>query len=213
MDEPLSNLDAKLRAQMRTEIIKLHQKLQTTIIYVTHDQTEAMTMGSRIAVIKDGYIQQVDSPQLLYEKPVNMFVAGFIGSPQMNFINTRVEKTNGEVYLRIGRWTIKLPEAKAKKLEEGGYIDKEVVMGIRSEHVHDEAMYLEAYKDSQIESTIEVVELLGSESLLYMMLEGTLFVAKVKPRSNIYVGDVMRFALNPNKVHVFDKETENVVCN
>ena len=213
MDEPLSNLDAKLRAQMRTEIIKLHQKLQTTIIYVTHDQTEAMTMGSRIVVMKDGYIQQVDSPQLLYEKPVNMFVACFIGSPQMNFINTRVEKTNGEVYLRIGRWTIKLPEAKAKKLEEGGYIDKEVVMGIRSEHVHDEAMYLEAYKDSQIESTIEVVELLGSESLLYMMLEGTLFVAKVKPRSNIYVGDVMRFALNPNKVHVFDKETENVVCN
>ena len=213
MDEPLSNLDAKLRAQMRTEIIKLHQKLQTTIIYVTHDQTEAMTMGSRIVVMKDGYIQQVDSPQLLYEKPVNMFVAGFIGSPQMNFINTRVEKTNGEVYLRIGRWTIKLPEAKAKKLEEGGYIDKEVVMGIRSEHVHDEAMYLEAYKDSQIESTIEVVELLGSESLLYMMLEGTLFVAKVKPRFNIYVGDVMRFALNPNKVHVFDKETENVVCN
>ncbi len=213
MDEPLSNLDAKLRAQMRTEIIKLHQKLQTTIIYVTHDQTEAMTMGSRIVVMKDGYIQQVESPQRLYEHPVNMFVAGFIGSPQMNFITSRVEKVNDDIFLRIGRWTIKLPEVKAKRLEEGGYIDKEVVIGVRSEHVHDEAMYLEAYKDSQIESTIEVVELLGSESLLYMMLEGSLFIAKVKPRSNIYVGDVMRFAINPNKVHVFDKDTENTITN
>lgn len=213
MDEPLSNLDAKLRAQMRTEIIKLHQKLQTTVIYVTHDQTEAMTMGSRIVVMKDGYIQQVESPQRLYERPVNMFVAGFIGSPQMNFITSRVEKVNDEVFLRIGRWTIKLPETKAKRLEEGGYIDKEVVMGVRSEHVHDEAMYLEAYKDSQIESTVEVVELLGSESLIYMMLEGSLFIAKVKPRSNIYVGDVMRFAIDPNKVHIFDKDTENVISN
>ncbi len=213
MDEPLSNLDAKLRAQMRTEIIKLHQRLQTTIIYVTHDQTEAMTMGSRIVVMKDGYIQQVDSPQILYEKPVNMFVAGFIGSPQMNFVTCRVEKSNDDTFLRIGRWTVKLPENKAKKLEEGGYVDQEVVMGIRPEHVHDEAMYLEAYKDCQIESTIEVVELLGSESLLYMMLEGTLFISRVKPRHNLYVGDVMRFALNPNKVHVFDKETENIITN
>lgn len=116
MDEPLSNLDAKLRAQMRTEIIKLHQKLQTTIIYVTHDQTEAMTMGSRIVVMKDGYIQQVDSPQVLYEKPVNMFVAGFIGSPQMNFIDVKVEKQGADIYLRMGRWTVKLPEQKAEKI-------------------------------------------------------------------------------------------------
>ncbi|MBP5730851.1 MAG: ATP-binding cassette domain-containing protein, partial [Clostridia bacterium] len=213
MDEPLSNLDAKLRAQMRTEIIKLHQKLQTTIIYVTHDQTEAMTMGSRIVVMKDGYIQQVDSPQVLYEKPCNMFVAGFMGSPQMNFINCRVEKENGDVRLRIGRWTIKMPEAKGKILEELGYLEKEVVMGVRSEHVHDEAMYLETYKDSQVELPIDVVELLGSESLLYMMLEGSLFIARVKPRSNVYVGDVMRFAIDPNKVHIFDKETENTVIN
>ena len=213
MDEPLSNLDAKLRAQMRTEIIKLHQKLQTTIIYVTHDQTEAMTMGSRIVVMKDGYIQQVDSPQVLYEKPCNMFVAGFMGSPQMNFVNCRVEKENGDVRLRIGRWTIKMPEAKGKVLEELGYLDKEVVMGVRSEHVHDEAMYLETYKDSQVELPIDVVELLGSESLLYMMLEGSLFIARVKPRSNVYVGDVMRFAIDPNKVHIFDKETENTVIN
>ena len=172
-----------------------------------------MTMGSRIVVMKDGYIQQVESPQRLYERPLNMFVAGFIGSPQMNFINTRVEKVNDEIFLRIGRWTIKLPESKAKKIEDGGYIDQEVVMGIRSEHVHDEAMYLEAYKDSHIESTIEVVELLGAESLLYMMVEGSLFVAKVKPRANIYVGDTMRFAIDPNKVHIFDKDTENTITN
>lgn len=213
MDEPLSNLDAKLRAQMRTEIIKLHQKLQTTIIYVTHDQTEAMTMGSRIVVMKDGYIQQVDSPQVLYEKPVNMFVAGFIGSPQMNFIDVKVEKQGSDLYLRMGRWTVKLPEQKAEKVLVGGYVEKTVVMGIRPEAVHDEQMYLEAYQDSQIECKVEVVELLGAESLVYMMLENTLFVARVKPRSNIYVGDTMRFALNPNKVHIFDKETENIICN
>ena len=213
MDEPLSNLDAKLRAQMRTEIIKLHQRLQTTVIYVTHDQTEAMTMGSRIVVMKDGYIQQVDSPQVLYEKPVNMFVAGFIGSPQMNFVDVKVEKQGSDLFLRMGRFTIKLPEQKAEKVLAGGYVDKTVVMGVRPEAVHDEQMYLEAYQDSQFESKIEVVELLGSESLIYMMLENTNFIARVKPRNNIYVGDTMRFAINPNKVHVFDKETENIVTN
>ena len=213
MDEPLSNLDAKLRAQMRTEIIKLHQRLQTTVIYVTHDQTEAMTMGSRIVVMKDGYIQQVDSPQVLYEKPVNMFVAGFIGSPQMNFVDVKVEKQGADIFLRMGRFTIKLPEQKAEKILAGGYVDKTVVMGVRPEAVHDEQMYLEAYQDSQFESKVEVVELLGSESLIYMMLENTNFIARVKPRNNIYVGDTMRFAINPNKVHVFDKETENIVTN
>jgi multiple sugar transport system ATP-binding protein len=213
MDEPLSNLDAKLRAQMRTEIIKLHQRLQTTVIYVTHDQTEAMTMGSRIVVMKDGYIQQVDSPQVLYEKPVNMFVAGFIGSPQMNFVDVKVEKQGADIFLRMGRFTIKLPEQKAEKILAGGYVDKTVVMGVRPEAVHDEQMYLEAYPDSQFESKVEVVELLGSESLIYVMLENTNFIARVKPRNNIYVGDTMRFAINPNKVHVFDKETENIVTN
>ena len=213
MDEPLSNLDAKLRALMRTEIIKLHQRLQTTVIYVTHDQTEAMTMGSRIVVMKDGYIQQVDSPQVLYEKPVNMFVAGFIGSPQMNFIDVKVEKEGADVFLRMGRWTVKLPEQKAEKLIKGDYIDKTVVMGVRPEAVHDEQMYLEAYQDSQFESKVEVVELLGAESLIYVMIENTSFIARVKPRSNIYVGDTMRFAINPNKVHVFDKETENIITN
>ncbi len=213
MDEPLSNLDAKLRALMRTEIIKLHQRLQTTVIYVTHDQTEAMTMGSRIVVMKDGYIQQVESPQVLYEKPVNMFVAGFIGSPQMNFAVARVEQEGEAVRLRMGRWTVKLPERKAKVLVEYGYVDKEVVLGVRPEHVHDEAIYLEQFNDCVVESSIDVVELLGSESLIYFTLEGTNFISRVKPRHNLYVGDTMKFAINPEKVHVFDKETENIITN
>ncbi len=215
MDEPLSNLDAKLRALMRTEIIKLHQRLQTTVIYVTHDQTEAMTMGSRIVVMKDGYIQQVESPQRLYEQPVNMFVAGFIGSPQMNFVVTRAEKDGNDVYLRIGqtKWVVKLPEAKGKVVEESGYIGKEVVMGVRPEHVHDEPIYLEQFPECRIEAPIEVVELLGSESLIYMTIENTLIISRVKPRHNLYVGDTMAFAINPTKVHVFDKETETIICN
>jgi multiple sugar transport system ATP-binding protein len=213
MDEPLSNLDAKLRNQMRAEIILLRQKIDTTFIYVTHDQTEAMTMGSRIVVMKDGYIQQVESPQMLYEKPVNMFVAGFIGSPQMNFAVARVEKEGNDVRLRMGRWTVKLPEKKAKVLEEYGYIEKEVVLGVRPEHVHDEPVYIEQFSDCVVESAIDVVELLGSESLIYFTLEGTNFISRVKPRHNLYVGDTMKFAINPEKVHIFDKETENIIVN
>ncbi|MBQ7864525.1 MAG: sn-glycerol-3-phosphate ABC transporter ATP-binding protein UgpC, partial [Lachnospiraceae bacterium] len=131
MDEPLSNLDAKLRVQMRIEISKLHQKLQTTIIYVTHDQTEAMTLGTRIIVMKDGVIQQVDTPQNLYDRPDNLFVAGFMGSPQMNFINCQVEQAGSDVTLHFAERSIKLPEARAKKLIEGGYVGKEVILGIR----------------------------------------------------------------------------------
>ena len=131
MDEPLSNLDAKLRVQMRIEISKLHQRLQTTIIYVTHDQTEAMTLGTRIVVMKDGLIQQVDTPQNLYDRPQNLFVAGFMGSPQMNFIDAAIEKRGSDVYAVFGSNALKLPEAKAKKVVEGGYVDKTVVIGIR----------------------------------------------------------------------------------
>ncbi|HEY3423575.1 MAG TPA: sn-glycerol-3-phosphate ABC transporter ATP-binding protein UgpC, partial [Negativicutes bacterium] len=144
LDEPLSNLDAKLRVQMRTEISKLHQKLHTTFIYVTHDQTEAMTMGSRIIVMRDGFIQQVDTPIVLYEKPCNLFVASFIGSPQMNFINARIEKRGDEIYLVFGKNSIKLSEDKVKQLESTGYIGKEVVMGIRPEDIHDAESYIES---------------------------------------------------------------------
>ncbi|HHV28489.1 ABC transporter ATP-binding protein [Acetivibrio mesophilus] len=213
MDEPLSNLDAKLRVQMRTEISKLHQRLQTTFIYVTHDQTEALTMGTRIVVMKDGYIQQVDTPSNLYERPCNMFVAGFIGSPQMNFVNAKVEKRGEEIHLLFGKQDIKLPEGKAKKLEGSEYIGKEVVMGIRPENVHDEAIYLESMADSIINSRVEVVEMLGSETLLYMVVDDIDFTARVNPRTKARPGDVIKVALDTNKIHLFDKETERTIMN
>jgi multiple sugar transport system ATP-binding protein len=213
MDEPLSNLDAKLRVQMRTEISKLHQKLQTTIIYVTHDQTEAMTMGTRIVVMKDGFIQQVDSPQTLYERPNNMFVAGFIGSPQMNFITAVVEKKGNDIYLNFGKESIKLPEGKAKKLEGTDYIGKEVMMGIRPENVHDEALYLESMQESIVDANIEVTEMLGAETFLYMIVEGVNMTARVNPRTKAKAGDVIKVALDTNKIHLFDKETERTIFN
>ncbi len=213
MDEPLSNLDAKLRVQMRTEISKLHQRLQTTIIYVTHDQTEALTMGTRIVVMKDGYIQQVDTPSSLYERPNNMFVAGFIGSPQMNFINAKVEKRGEEVHLVFGKEDIKLPEGKAKKLEGTEYVGKEVVMGIRPENVHDEAMYLETLSDSIVDAEVEVVEMLGSETLLYLVVDEVDFVARVNPRTKAKPGDRIKVAFETNKIHLFDKETEKTIMN
>ena len=209
MDEPLSNLDAKLRVQMRTEISKIHQRLQTTIIYVTHDQTEAMTLGTRIVVMKDGVAQQIDTPTNLYEKPNNLFVAGFMGSPQMNFINVKVEKRdNGEVHLIFGKDDVKLPDAKAKKVIESGYVGKEVIMGIRPEDLHDEQIFLESSPESIIHANIEVTELLGHEINLYMVVNGQNFTARVNPRSTAKPGDTIKIALDVNKIHLFDKDTE-----
>lgn len=161
MDEPLSNLDAKLRVQMRIEIQKIHQRLETTIIYVTHDQTEAMTLGTRIVVLKDGIIQQVDTPQNLYDKPCNVFVAGFMGSPQMNLINAKVVQSGEDVVLMFGGNTVKLPEGKAQKLIEAGYVDTTVIMGIRPEDLNDSEVIINANPDCVIEATIRVYELLG----------------------------------------------------
>ncbi|AOY78486.1 ABC transporter ATP-binding protein [Clostridium formicaceticum] len=213
MDEPLSNLDAKLRAQMRTKISKLHQQLQTTFIYVTHDQTEAMTMGTRIVVMKDGYIQQMDSPQRLYEKPNNLFVAGFIGSPQMNFREVMVEKFGEEIYLKFGKSSIKLPYEKAKKLEELNYLGREVIMGIRPEAIFDQEIYLDSLADCVVEAEVEVVEMLGSEILLNVKIEGTDFIAKVDPQKQVKVGEIIKLALDPGKIHIFDKETEKTITN
>ncbi|MCX7841707.1 MAG: sn-glycerol-3-phosphate ABC transporter ATP-binding protein UgpC [Clostridia bacterium] len=212
-DEPLSNLDAKLRVQMRTEISKLHQRLQTTFIYVTHDQTEAMTMASRIVVMKDGYIQQVDTPTSLYDRPCNLFVAGFIGSPQMNFINAKVEKRGGEIHLLFGKDDIKLPEGKAKKIEGTDYIGKEVIMGIRPENIHDEAVFIESMPDSIVEANVEVVENLGSETYLYMVIDNINITARVNSRSKAKAGDVVKVAFDANKIHLFDKETERTIIN
>ena len=213
MDEPLSNLDAKLRVQMRIEIAKLHENLGATIIYVTHDQTEAMTLGTRIVVMKDGIVQQVDSPQNLYNKPCNMFVAGFIGSPQMNFIDALVEKDGEDVVLKAAGHKLKIEGEKKTALVNGGYIGKTVVLGIRPEDVHDSEEFIACSPDSVIKTKIKLYELLGAEVFLYFDLEGTQFTARVNPRTTLRTGDEAVFALDMNKVHLFDKETEVTIAN
>ncbi|MBR5270597.1 MAG: sn-glycerol-3-phosphate ABC transporter ATP-binding protein UgpC [Clostridia bacterium] len=206
MDEPLSNLDAKLRVAMRTEIKKLHNKLQTTFIYVTHDQIEAMTMGTRIVVLKDGFVQQVDSPTTLYSEPCNLFVAGFIGSPQMNFVDAVLEERDGGVYAIFGENTVKIPEGKVAPLKD--YIGKTVVLGIRPEDIHDDEGFIAAKPDGVCSAYVDVTELLGAETYLYLKISDTPFTAKVNQRSNAQIGDTIKVCFDTNKIHIFDKETE-----
>ncbi|MBR6344167.1 MAG: TOBE domain-containing protein, partial [Lachnospiraceae bacterium] len=195
------------------EIAKLHQRLGTTIIYVTHDQTEAMTLGTRIVVMKDGVVQQVDTPQNLYEKPCNLFVAGFMGSPQMNFLDAVVEVQGDTAYLKLANKAIPLPPAKSKKLIDGGYDGQTVTFGIRPEDVYDSEMMVEASPLSVFESTIKVYELLGAEVYLYFDLEEFPMTARVDPRTTARPGDVVKFAFDVDKIHVFDKETEQIITN
>ncbi len=211
MDEPLSNLDAKLRVQMRTEIGKLHKKLQTTFIYVTHDQTEAMTMGSRIVVMKDGIIQQVDTPSNLYLYPCNVFVAGFIGSPQMNFINVTVDCKEDGTYLRSGDFSVKLPDGKGKKAEVQAYNGKEVLMGIRPEDLYDDEAFISTVPDCVTEVDVTLTEMMGAETFLYFQIAGVDVTARVNPRTTAKHGDRIKVALDANKIHLFDKETELVI--
>ena len=213
MDEPLSNLDAKLRVQMRIEISKIHQKLGATIIYVTHDQTEAMTLGTRIVVMKDGIVQQVDTPQNLYNTPCNQFVAGFIGSPQMNFMDALVNVNGNDVTLKVGEHVLKVPASKKQALIDGGYDGKTVVLGIRPEDVHDSQAFISNSPDSVIKSKIKVYELLGAEVFLYFDLEGTQMTARVNPRTTLRTGDDAIFALDMEKIHLFDKDTELTITN
>ena len=213
MDEPLSNLDAKLRVQMRIEISKLHQRLGATIIYVTHDQTEAMTLGTRIVVMKDGVVQQVDTPQHLYEQPGNLFVAGFMGSPQMNFLDAQIAEKGGDLIAKVGEYDIVIPAAKAKVLKDGGYVGKTVVLGIRPEDIHDSQMFIEASPSVPMTSTVKVYELLGAEVFLYFDVNGTQVTARVDPRTNSKTGDTIKFAFDMEKSHFFDKETELTICN
>ena len=198
---------------MRTEISKLHLRLGTTFIYVTHDQTEAMTLGDKIVVMKDGIIQQVNTPQFLYDKPCNMFVAGFIGSPQMNFIDVKLEKRGDHVYALFGNYAIKLPISKNSKGQLEEYIGKEVVLGVRPEHVHDEPEYIERYVDSCIEADVEVTELMGNETFLYLNALGSNVTARVAPTSKTKAGDHVKVALVNSKIHIFDKETELAIVN
>ncbi|MCM2982766.1 ABC transporter ATP-binding protein [Niallia circulans] len=204
MDEPLSNLDAKLRVQMRAEISKLHQRLQTTTIYVTHDQTEAMTMASRLVVMKDGVIQQVGAPKEVYEKPENVFVGGFIGSPAMNFFEGKVVDNK----LVLGDNAFIIPEGKLKTLREQNYIGKEVIFGIRPEDIHDELVFLNSSENTSFDAKVEVFELTGAESLVYSTLSGKEFVARLDSRADLQAGQSVKLALDMNKGHFFDKETE-----
>ena len=213
MDEPLSNLDAKLRVQMRIEISKIHQRLGATIIYVTHDQTEAMTLGTRIVVMKDGVVQQVDTPQHLYEQPGNLFVAGFMGSPQMNFLDAQIAEKGGDLIAKVGEYDIVIPAAKAKVLKDGGYVGKTVVLGIRPEDIHDSQMFIEASPSVPMTSTVKVYELLGAEVFLYFDVNGTQITARVDPRTTAKTGDPISFDFDMDKAHFFDKETELVITN
>ena len=205
MDEPLSNLDAKLRVQMRSEIASLHNRLGATIIYVTHDQTEAMTLGTRIVVLKDGVIMQVDSPQKLYNEPNNLFVAGFIGSPQMNFIDAVVSAEGNVATLSFGDFKVTLPEEKSKKVIDGGYVGKTVVLGIRPEDVLESG--------NTITSEVTGYELLGSEVLLYFTVAGANMTAKVSSDTTARYGDKISLGFDASKIHVFDKETELTITN
>lgn len=204
MDEPLSNLDAKLRVQMRAEIIKLHQRLQTTTIYVTHDQTEAMTMATRLVVMKDGLIQQVGSPKEVYENPVNVFVGGFIGSPAMNFFKGSL--TNDS--FKTGDISIKIPESKMTHLREQGYANKEIILGVRPEDFLVDQDSLTQNPESKIKVQIEVAELLGAEIMTYSKLDGQQFISRIDSSYDINAGDLVNMTINMNKVHFFDNETE-----
>ena len=196
MDEPLSNLDAKLRVQMRIEISKLHENLGATIIYVTHDQTEAMTLGTRIVVMKDGIVQQVDTPQNLYNTPCNQFVAGFIGSPQMNFMDALVNVNGNDVTLKVGEHVLKVPASKKQALIDGGYDGKTVVLGIRPEDVHDSQAFISNSPDSVIKSTrSKFMNCLVQKYILYFDLEGTQMTARVNPRTTSENTEMMQSSL------------------
>ena len=213
MDEPLSNLDAKLRVQMRTEIIRLHKRLNTTFIYVTHDQTEAMTMGTRVVVMKDGFIQQVDTPQNLYDYPCNKFVAGFIGTPQMNFFDATLVAEGDKVIARLGENKVELPQAIVSKLTDKSYIGKDVILGIRPDDIHDEQVFIEAHPEARVKAHVEILEKLGFETLVYLEMDAFIqeqadkAVARVNPRSTIMSGDDVVLAIDPYRIKLFDKDT------
>ena len=208
-DEPLSNLDAKLRVQTRAEITKLHQQLATTFIYVTHDQTEAMTMGTRIAVMKDGLLHQVDSPQTLYDYPNNMFVAGFIGSPAMNFFDVTVKSSGDNLMVDGDAFQLNIPGERAKGLKP--YVGKSVSMGIRPEDLFDAEYVAQNIHPGNLDAKVEVTELMGNEVYLYLLTGKNSYVARVDPRTKARVGNSVRMVANLDKVHFFDKATEQAI--
>ena len=210
MDEPLSNLDAKLRVQMRSEIIKITERLGITTIYVTHDQIEAMTMASRIVVMKDGYIQQIGTPKDIYDLPNNKFVGGFIGTPAMNFIEGKITEDGyficGDHKKGISK--LKIPAGKFKMLEDQHYIDKDIILGIRPEDIHDENVVANTYPDAKVLLKVEVSELLGAETLIHVTMNTQPLTAKVNARVDIRPRDEIELAFDMNKCHFFDPHTE-----
>jgi multiple sugar transport system ATP-binding protein len=209
LDEPLSNLDAKLRVQTRTEITKLHQKLQTTFIYVTHDQVEAMTMASRIAVMNYGVLQQIDTPQSLYDSPDNLFVAGFIGSPAMNFFDGKIRKDGNDVYVDNGGFSVKVPDNRTATY--ASYDGKAVVFGLRPEDIYDPKYEAPDIIGEKVSASVEVTELMGNEIFVFMKSGDQDFVARVDPRTNFRMGDKVEITFNMGNMHIFDKETEQAI--
>jgi len=206
MDEPLSNLDAKLRVQTRAEISKLHQRLETTFIYVTHDQVEAMTMGTRIAVMKDGILQQVDSPQMLYDAPANIFVAGFIGSPAMNFFDARLVEQDGKMVADCQGFILEVPASRAAVYRQ--HLGKEVILGMRPEDIHDPEFTPPGITRALVEAKVDVTELMGHEVIVYLVTEHSQFLGRFDPRTGVRVGNVIHAAFDMDRMHVFDKQTE-----
>lgn len=205
-DEPLSNLDAKLRVQTRAEISKLHQRLQTTFIYVTHDQVEAMTMASRIAVMNKGILQQLDTPQELYDLPANLFVAGFIGSPAMNFFPAHLRKDGNALFVDAGDFSIKVPDARTALYQP--YADKEVIFGIRPEDIHNPMFAPPGIHAEPVESKVDVTELMGNEIFLYLISGKNNYVARVDPRTRFQIGDQVQVVFNMDNFHLFDPSAD-----
>jgi len=208
-DEPLSNLDAKMRVQMRTELIKLHDRLQATMIYVTHDQVEAMTMGDKIAILKDGVIHQVADPITLYDQPINKFVAGFIGTPPMNFMECQVVRKEAGIYIDEGNYEVKVSKRMGNALER--YVNREVIFGIRPEDIYDKLYSSGATRDNTISGTVEVVEPMGAEKLLHLTTGKSSFIARVSSHNKAKVNQDIEMVFDMDKVHIFDKDTEKAV--
>jgi multiple sugar transport system ATP-binding protein len=208
-DEPLSNLDAKLRIAMRAELLELHQRLKTTIIYVTHDQLEAMTMGNRIVVMKDGVVQQVDTPDSVYGHPVNQFVAGFIGSPSMNFVKCRIAQDDGSFFAAAAGFDLKIPDQFARKAEK--YLDCEVTLGIRPEFLTDAASCQDPDPCNCLSATIKVIESAGSEKLVHIRNKADNLVARLDPHVQLRIGDTVDFMVRMESAHLFDVETGNTI--
>ncbi|MBW2121515.1 MAG: sn-glycerol-3-phosphate ABC transporter ATP-binding protein UgpC [Deltaproteobacteria bacterium] len=208
-DEPLSNLDAKLRLHMRMEITKLHNRLGATMIYVTHDQVEAMTMGDRIVVMKEGRIQQVGTPMEIYDTPSNLFVAGFVGSPSMNLMESRIVRRDGALYIDTAGFEARIPESRSAQCE--GLVNREVIFGIRPEHIQDRMYFPEAVEENCFTAHVDFVEPMGSEMIVYFHIGEVSMVGKLTPKTSARHGSDLDIHIDMDRIHIFDKETGRII--